>query len=558
MPPLRSPVFFLLASSLFAQAPSREETLAAMRRAAGFFLDKVAIAGGYHDYYAADLSYGRSEAAEGPTQVEVQREATPLVALAFLDAYRLTGDRFFLGGARAAAHALVRGQLCSGGWDYLIEFDPEKRKAYQYRADGQCAGDLKGVTNLDDNVTQGAARVLLRVDRALDFEDQAIHEAARFALDKLVEAQYPNGAWPQRFRRPPDPARYPVKRASYPAAWPREWPGPAYQDHYTLNDNTLADAIDLMLEAARVYGEPRYQAAAERGGDFLLLAQMPDAQPAWAQQYDAAMHPAWARVFEPPAVTGGESQGVLRTLLLLYRETGGRKYLTPVPRALDYLRRSLVPRGEAEVFRRIPAGEPVLARFYELKTNRPLYITKGTRLHAAGLGSRLVDGYRLSYEPDSVITHYGVLVSGRELSHLEQEYREAAAASPASLRRPEDLRGLSPWQARTGGGRPDAAAVRKLIASLDARGAWTRPGVIGKADRLVHLFAAKDLVLRIGRGTADGMAGGEADAARTIPLRENDVVEIFLGPQPPLEQIIRSGDFARNLTTLAEYAAALR
>jgi hypothetical protein len=285
---------------------------------------------------------------------------------------------------------------------------------------------------------------------------------------------------------------------------------------------------------------------------------MPDPQPAWAQQYDAAMHPAWARVFEPPAVTGGESQGVLRTLLLLYRETGDRKYLTPVPRALDYLRRSVVPRGEAEVFRRIPAGEPILARFYELETNRPLYITKGTRLQAAGLGSRLVDGYRLSYEPGSVITHYSVLVSGRELAALEQEYREAAAARPASLRRPVDLRGLSPWQGRAVPSRPEPEAARKLIASLDERGAWTRPGVIGKADRLVHVFAAKDLVLRIGRGTADGLAGGEAGAARTIPLRENDVVEIFLGPQPPREQIIRSADFARNLTALAEYVAVLR
>ena len=38
---------------------------------------------------------------------------------------------------------------------------------------------------------------------------------------------------------------------------------------------------------------------AERAGDFILAAQMPEPQPAWAQQYDAAMHPAWARKFEP-------------------------------------------------------------------------------------------------------------------------------------------------------------------------------------------------------------------------------------------------------------------
>src|SRR3954470_19083766 len=81
--------------------------------------------------------------------------------------------------------------------------------------------------------------------------------------------------------------------------------------------------------------------------------------PAWAQQYDADMHPAWARRFEPPAVTGGESHGAMRILLRVYRETGDARYLEPIPRALAYLRRSRLPDGR-------------LARFYELETNRPL------------------------------------------------------------------------------------------------------------------------------------------------------------------------------------------
>src|SRR5262245_6402189 len=198
----------VLASVLGAQSPSKDEVLRAMRKAAGFYRHKVATEGGYHYYYTSDLTYGRSESAEGPTQVEVQREATPIVALAYLDAYDLTGGREFLEFARAAAHALVRGQLCSGGWDYLIEFDPDKRREYQYRSDRNCGDDKRGVTNLDDNVTQAAVRVLMRVDRALDFSDAAVHEASRFALDKLAAAQYPIGAWPQRFKKPPDFARY--------------------------------------------------------------------------------------------------------------------------------------------------------------------------------------------------------------------------------------------------------------------------------------------------------------------------------------------------------------
>lgn len=550
----------LLTGLLVAQSPSREEALRAMRKAADFYRYKVSTQGGYHFYYTSDLSYGRSESAEGLTQVEVQREATPIVALAYLRAYDATGDRQFLEHARAAAHALVRGQLCSGGWDYLIEFDPEKRKQYQYRSDGNCGEDKRGVTNLDDNVTQAAIRVLMRVDEALGFSDDKIHEAARFAIDRFIAAQYPIGAWPQRFRQLPDFSKYPVKRASYPESWSKTWPGPDYQGHYTFNDNSIADAIDTMLEAARIYKDPRCRAAAEKGGQFILLAQMPDPQPAWAQQYDSQMRPAWARVFEPPSVTGGESQGIMRILMTLYRETGERKYLEPIPRALEYLKRSFVPRGEEEVFRRLPPG-PVLARFYELETNNPLYITKGSRLSAAGLGSRLVDGYQISYTAESVITHYSVLVSGAGLADIEQEYRKLAAADPKSIRRPDKLRDLSPWSQGLGEARRRDApvSVSDVISSMDDRGAWTRMGTIGRANRLVFAFAAKEMLLRIGRGSSDGSAGGRVDArAQLIPLNENDTVEIFLGPQPPPERIISSSDFARNLTQLAEYVAGKR
>src|ERR1041384_3302995 len=98
-------ILMLLASVLGAQTPARDEVLRAMRKAADFYRHKVSTEGGYHYYYTSDLSYGRSESAEGPTQVEVQREATPIVALAYLDAYDMTGDREFLEFARAAAQA---------------------------------------------------------------------------------------------------------------------------------------------------------------------------------------------------------------------------------------------------------------------------------------------------------------------------------------------------------------------------------------------------------------------------------------------------------------------
>lgn len=528
-------------------APSRQEVLDAMRKAATFFVETVSTHGAYHFYYAEDLSYGRSEHGEGPTQAEVQREATPRVGMAYLEAYEATGDRFYLAAAVKAARALIQGQLCTGGWDYLIEFDPAKRKSYPYRTDQDCrsAVPAKPPTNLDDNVTQACVRLLMRVDRALDFKDRPIHDAARFALDSLLKAQYPNGAWPQRYTQFPDPAKFPVKRASYPESWSRQWPGENYQSHYTFNDNTVSDAIDMMLEAARTYDDPRYLASARRGGDFILLAQMPEPQPAWAQQYDAEMHPAWARVFEPPAVTGGESQGVLRTLLVLYRETNDRKYLEPVPRALDYLERSALPPSDrpVEARARIKPGAPVLARFYELRTNRPLYITKGTQIRAKGLGLGRPDGYQLSYSDESVITHYGVLTGGAQLAAIRAEYNRLASANPEAIGRPAKLHGLSPWSGPDEGpltARPPAARIRALLDSMDSRGAWIEEGVIGKADRVVSVFAAREMVLTIND--------------RPIPIKENDRIELFQGVQPPRTRILRSTTFARNLETLGAWA----
>ena len=496
---------------------------------------------------------------EGPTRVEVQRDGTPLVGMAYLEAYEASRDTYYLEAAQEVARALVRGQYCSGGWDYFIEFDPQERAQYPYRADGGCREGTPArperSTTLDDNNTQAAVRLLMRVDRDLGFKDAQIHEAALFALDSLIKAQYPNGAWPQRYSRFPEPNSFPVKQASYPESWSRTWPGSNYTAHYTFNDNSIVDMIDAMLEAARIYREPRYLASAEKGGAFILLAQMPEPQPGWAQQYDRDMHPAWARRFEPPSVTGGESQSVMKALLLLHRETGQRKYLGPLPRALAYYGRSVLPEVDrpSEIRRRAcPRGTPCLARFYELKTNRPLYITKGTRVTALDQGTTNVDGYELSYSDASVITHYAVLVSGAAREEIESEYRELQDADPASLRRPDKLRGLSPWSgtrspvgsgddAGRGGPVEIETRVRAVIDAMDPRGAWIEEGSIGKANRLVSMFAAKEMVVTLG--------------GKALPMKENDTLEVFAGTEPPKQRIIRSRTFAENIGALSAYLA---
>jgi PelA/Pel-15E family pectate lyase len=419
----------------------RQRAAEGLRKACDFFQNEVSCEGGYLWRYSEDLQRREGEARAAASVVWVQPPGTPSVGMAFLKAYEATGDRYYLDAARRTGECLIRGQLRSGGWDYHIDFDPNQRARSAYRVEPLQEGKSpRNVSTLDDNNTQMALRFLMRLDQALELNDEKVHGATLYGLDHLVQVQYPNGAWPQRFQGPPDPEKFPVKPASYPDEWSRKYQGISYTDYYTFNDGTISDVIDVMLLAWRVYGDERFRAAAERGGQFILLAQMPDPQPAWAQQYDADMHPAWARKFEPPAITGGESQDAMRTLLQLARETGDKRYLEPIPRALAYLHSSELPGGK-------------LARFYELRTNRPLYFTKR---------------YELTYDDSDMPTHYS-FQGPHDLDSIEREYERLAKLERSSLGQEKPKR---PAKAS-----PELkASVEKVLAALDERGRWISDG----------------------------------------------------------------------------------
>lgn len=416
--------------------PTVGEARAALRKAVGFFRTRVAAEGGYLWRYKDDLTLREGEGEAGPATVWVQPPGTPAVGMALLDAHEASGEPGCLEGAVEAARALVRGQLESGLWNYAIHFDPAERAGWCYRVDRRHGRKARGNSVLDDDTSQAALRLLMRVDRALGFRDESIHEAARFALKALLGAQFDSGGFPQGFTGPVDAASSPPRKASLPEAWPREYPG--HRDYWsmpTLNDNLLADVIGTLLEAAEVYGDDACRAAALKAGDFLLLAQLPDPQPGWAQQYGLDLRPIWARKFEPPAVTGSEAAGVIETLMDLYRRDGQAKWLEPIPRALAYYRGSRLPDGR-------------LARFYELGTNRPLFFTRD---------------YVLTHDDGDVPTHYAFKVEDWT-GKLDARHRRLVAepwAPPGPAAPP---------------GRTPAASVARLIAALDGRGAWVEEG----------------------------------------------------------------------------------
>ncbi|MBM4156556.1 MAG: hypothetical protein FJ221_16235 [Lentisphaerae bacterium] len=463
----RSLAALLMAASLAAADDALPEQAAkTLRRAVDFYSQHVASHGGYVYRYSADLAKREGEGKTGPDTVWVQPPGTPSVGMAYLDAYEHTAEPCLLAAAKVAGECLVQGQLRSGAWTAHIDFAPELRKKSAYRVDPPPKKRAFNWSTFDDDKSQSAIRFLSRLDRALDFKDPRIHEAITFSLEAVLKAQFPNGAWPQAFQEFPDPGKYPVLRASHPESWPRKHPGGDYWVYYTFNDNAIGDTIDSLLLAAEVYREPRYREAALRAGEFILLARMPEPQPAWAQQYDFEMHPVWARKFEPPAISGSESQGILRSLMRLYIETGDRKFLEPVPPAIAYFRRSALTDGR-------------LARFYELRTNKPLYFTRQ---------------YELTYDDSDMPTHYGFKIEN-DLDRLAQQYERVAQLTGeqlAAVRHTKDRPTITSTL---------EAQVRGTITALDERGAWVEEGRLryhGDADDTRRIIDSAAFIKNLG------------------------------------------------------------
>jgi hypothetical protein len=427
----------VLVSCAPARAELVQEAKAALDKAVGYYHRHVAVDGGYVYRCSADLTVREGEGKAGPLTVWVQPPGTPSVGMAMLEAHERTGEQAYLDAALDAGKALVRGQMQSGGWTNRIEFDPALRKGFAYRVDGPPGRRARNTSSFDDDQTQSAVRFLMRLDRATNQKNETIHEAAMYALAAILRNQHRNGAWSQVFDgahiRDDEP-----KAASYASEWPREYPGGDYWWHYTFNDGAMAAVIETLLEAERIYGEAKFNQAAVRCGEFILLAQMPEPQRGWAQQYNADMHPAWARKFEPPSISSGESAGVIRALLTLHRATGEERFLAPIPAALEWLKESALPDGE-------------FARFYELRTNKPLYFTKD---------------YKLTYESNELPTHYAFKGIDIDLKQLERQYQDAKVRGSERLPQSEPLRRVSDSE------------VRRIIAAMDERGAWVEEGAL--------------------------------------------------------------------------------
>lgn len=433
-----------------------------MRKTVEFARANLSFAGGYATKWSRDLKESRTSDTEGVTLIAIESPGTPVFGLAYVKAWQATGDKLYLQAAREAAGALLWTQLASGGWSTYHDYALPAARKQHYRRDLEAGdveqGNRKSHSTLDDNKTQLALLFLLELAHLPESKgDAVLQTAVKFGLDALLAAQATNGGWPQGFNGPADPA-VEVKPVTMPTEWPRVWPNLDYTSYYTINDGNLRSVGKVLARAHEFTGEARYLESLKKLGDFLLLAQCPEPQAGWAQQYNVAMEPAWARKFEPPCVSSSETLSALNTLLDIWTVTGDDKYRAPFARALAWLKKVRLPDGQ-------------YARFQELHTDKPLYFVKDT--------------YELTYDDSNLPTHYGF-----KLDDLQEDidgFKKKVAMSRDELRhRSAEPTTPREWLSRAKG------AAKKAVTALEGQnkeGVWTTNNVIEGSLITKHLLA---------------------------------------------------------------------
>ena len=267
--------------------------------------------------------------------------------------------------ASAIAVSIVQYQTPAGGWPKNTDMTRLPTQAFL----DETRFDHRAPT-LDNGATTTQLHYLAQVITAV--RDENLQAAFFRGFDYLLAAQYDNGGWPQYF---------PLVKG--------------YYTHITYNDNAMVNVLTVLRAAARgrepyafVDAPRRAKAAAavEKGISCILRTQVrQDGQPtAWCAQHDEqTLAPAPARNFEPASLSGSESVGLVKFLMGV--EKPSPEIIAAVHGAVGWfwavsikgLRLDDTPGADGKQDRHAvadPAAPARWARFYELGTNRPIFV----------------------------------------------------------------------------------------------------------------------------------------------------------------------------------------
>ena len=281
---------------------------------------------------------------------------------------------------RRIADNVLTWQTPHGGW-------PKNRDTASEPFDGK-SEDLHAT--FDNGATTNELRFLARAFRATN--EPRYQQAFRKGLSHILEAQYPNGGWPQF---------YPLSKG--------------YPRHITFNDNVMVRILELLRDVSessdyrflKIEDSTKAEAAVTKGIDCILRTQIEQngKRTVWCAQHDAkTLEPAWARSYEPPSFSGAESVGVVRFLMSVEEPTpaiiaaveGSVEWFRSV--AIHGIRLDKFTDAEGQDDKRIvadPDAAPLWARFYEIGSNRPIFLDRDSvvRYSFSEIGQERRTGY---------------------------------------------------------------------------------------------------------------------------------------------------------------------
>jgi PelA/Pel-15E family pectate lyase len=448
----------------------RRATLNTMKRAARFMRERVAYRGGYVWSYAPDFSRRWGEMEAYPTMIWIQPPGTATVGHLYLDCFHATRDEFYYQAAMDVAEGLIAAQHPAGGWNYLHDFAGEESTRRWYDTIGKNGWRLEefhhyyGNATFDDAGTSEASQFLLRLyaERHASRLRAPVEKALSFVLD----SQYANGGWPQRFPLTGEAGLH--GRADYTR-------------QITFNDDVAGENIKFLLMVYQTLGDERALAAIRRAMDIFVATQQPAPQAGWGLQHDAqTLRPIAARTYEPEALTTHTTANNISQLMNFYEWTGEERFLARVPEAIAWLQSVRLPDSAVQVQgRHYPT-------FIELETNRARIVHRR--------GSNVVNGeYYWNYDIAKPITHYSQWRS-LDVDALRARYERLRSTSADRLTATSPLRAradfrlpryfttqnieVSDLNSNAGSGsvqRPSAERVQELGASLNAEGYWPTP-----------------------------------------------------------------------------------
>ena len=303
--------------------------------------------------------------------------------------------------AKAVADSVIQYQSPQGGWPKSTDVAKPPRFPDDIPPPGRGRAN-----SLDNDATTVPMQFLARMIHATG--EAKYRDSFLRGVDYLLDAQYPNGGWPQ--------------------FWPLR---KGYYSHITYNDEAMVRVMRVVRDVAKgdtpydfVDAERRKKAAKALvlGIDCILKTQIKQdgKLTAWCAQHDEkTLEPTWARAYEPPSLSGGESVGIVRFLMEI--DEPSDEIIASIHGAVEWLRSvqmkgvrvEQVKNDDGRRERKLvadPDAGPLWARFYELKTNRPLYLDRESVFR--------YDYSEISYERRSGYSYHGTWAA----SLLEKDY----------------------------------------------------------------------------------------------------------------------------------------